>query len=100
MINTKEQLQNLVEDLILQKEKELDHLLPTNDAVFLRNVCVEFVADNIHKFVAGGKEHNSEHDGTFLTNVNHKSELWKEILDFANYLKALDYKKLPFNKEI
>jgi len=90
--DTREKLLYLVEELIHQKEKQLDHKLSNNDEHFLIHSCTDFLLDNIDKFVAGSKEHQDD-GGDFVSSVDHKRELYKELLDAINYLKAMEYKK-------
>jgi hypothetical protein len=84
-------LKYIVEDLIHQKEKHLGHKLSEHDEDFLIMTCTNFTLDNIHKFVTGAKEH-ADDGGDFITSVNHKRELYLELLDAINYLKAMEYK--------
>lgn len=88
----KANLRNAIEDIIHANEHQIGHQLQPKEVEFLINVCLDFVYDNIRKFIAGGLEHQDD-GGDFLTSVDHKKEIWNEILDLANYLKALNYKR-------
>lgn len=83
-------LQSIIEELIVDEEASLSTKLHIEDHAFLVATCSSFVIQNIHKYIAGAKEH---HDSSFLDDVDHANELAKEFLDGWNYLAALRLKQ-------
>lgn len=75
--------------LIQSKEQELDYALSAADYTFLHNTMQEVIPEMIRKFVAGGKEHNPDHDCNFVQTVPHLIEIQKENIDGIFYGRAI-----------
>jgi len=90
MTSTHKTITELVHQLVRDKEGELGHRLCIEDFDFITQTCVELVTSNIHKFVAGSKEHG---EGCFVADVDHLAELYNEQLDSINYLAAARHNK-------
>ena len=83
------QLNTLISELIKSTEVDLDYVLSSPDYCFLHNTMQEIIPEMIRKFVAGGKEHNPDHDCNFVATVPHLTEIQKENIDGIFYGRAI-----------
>mgnify|MGYP001320337684 CR=1 FL=1 len=89
MKQTTRKLQDIIEDLIHDKEKDLDmRPMSVENQQFLVKRTALFVTENIHKYLDGAKRHGDN----FIEDVDHLQELSNEVLDFWNYLGGAIYK--------
>ena len=75
--------------LITHFEVELEYALSSADYAFLHNTMQEIIPQMIHKFIAGGKEHNPDHEANFVQTVPHLTEITKENIDGIFYGRAI-----------
>ena len=86
-VNTR--LNHLLAEIIKQTELDLEYVLSSPDYVFLHNTMQEIIPAMIHKFIAGGKEHNPDHEANFVQTVPHLTEITKENIDGIFYGRAI-----------
>ena len=86
-VNTR--LNHLLAEIIKQTELDLEYVLSSPDYVFLHNTMREIIPAMIHKFIAGGKEHNPDHEANFVQTVPHLTEITKENIDGIFYGRAI-----------
>lgn len=84
-----EKLCKIITLLIQKTEVDLEYALSTPDYVFLHNTMQVLIPEMIHKFIAGGKEHNPDHDCNFVETVPHLIEIQKENIDGIFYGRAI-----------
>jgi hypothetical protein len=94
MIPLRQEIQANIIRAVAEREQYHDYQLPAIDREFLVETMTSLVFESVDKFVCGSKEHNSERDGSFVTDCNHLLELDKEIIDFIMYSRAVRFRKL------
>lgn len=75
--------------LIAAEEQHQEYVLSTKDYEFLLHTLLKDIPLRISKFIAGGKEHNADHDAPFVDSCDHIQELLKENIDSNYYLHAI-----------
>jgi hypothetical protein len=94
MIPLRQEIQANIIRAVAEREQYHEYQLPPIDREFLVETMTSLVFESIDKFVFGSKEHNGEHDGSFIHDCNHLMELDKEIIDFIMYSRAIRFRKL------
>ena len=94
MIDLRIPLSESISALLKHKEEQLEHEISSEEKHFLLSTITDGVLLRVHKYVAGSKEHG---DG-FLTNVDHLSEIQKELADLDFYVAGTLRKQQDFDK--
>ncbi len=81
-----------VEEVIRAAERDIGYKMLLDDFTFLRDCICTFSELAIHKFVVGCKHHTDD-GGPFVSSVNHKAEMEKEVIDFLFYFWAQQKKE-------
>lgn len=77
-------LSESLSELIIHKERELDHELSPANKKFLQETLTETCLIGISKYIRGSMEHGDN----FLQEVDHLGELFKENIDSIFYGRA------------
>lgn len=88
MIPLRQELRSTITRYVVDREVHHEYRLPHIDREFLIETLTDLVFQSADKFVLGGKEHNDDHDGSFVMDVNHDQELDNEVIDFIMYSRA------------